>query len=508
MNFPCPTQNPCANDNPFANNSSEAPDPFLFHSLVFGQVTPPLGTDWGQATCVGTATSAASQTAADLAATVTADECVVNTWQTPGGPTTDPNPPVPPPVNTRGSGMPFKSYLNTPQSATVNCPDGTPFVYTVPAGLFFGLSQAAADAAALSYAQQQAPMHMVCLSNLVGQICAGVPFNGVITATGPSVGAFNDWELVGSLPPGLNFLTGPFNFSFNTITGTPTVPGMYSFMVTVTTPTKDMATKDYTLLVAGITNAGSIPNGTVGTAYSFQLLSAGVVNPIFSVESGALPAGLAMDIYGNITGTPTTGGTSNFTLGVTEAGTGLTCNVNAAIRVTSTDPCMGIPQNIIDCVWVPSNPPNACNSGTLVNGQSGDWTMTVNNSTCPIGTTANVLYVWTTQICNLGAPYLLTLTVPWDDSGTIGGNNPSLSGFEISLTINGVNSLIGSGDLFSNDPNPLVASLTLPGNQISTVQVNLHIFMAGPPNAFPNPTVNVKFSPSGGNLTVTPFNHP
>jgi len=74
----------------------------------------------------------------------------------------------------------------------------------------------------------------------------------------------------------------------------------------------------------------------VGTDYGFQPITAvGVTNPIFSLDGGALPDGLLLDPTGIIFGTPTAPGTFNFTLGVTEAGTGLTCEAAASITITA-----------------------------------------------------------------------------------------------------------------------------------------------------------------------------
>jgi Putative Ig domain len=70
-----------------------------------------------------------------------------------------------------------------------------------------------------------------------------------------------------------------------------------------------------------VTITGSIPAATVGTSYSLSLSSiitiAGGVGPYtWSIISGSLPPGLTMSTSGNITGTPTTQGTFNFTVQV------------------------------------------------------------------------------------------------------------------------------------------------------------------------------------------------
>ena len=65
----------------------------------------------------------------------------------------------------------------------------------------------------------------------------------------------------------------------------------------------------------------SLPNGTVNATYSATLAaSGGTLSYTWSIASGSLPAGLALNSNGAITGTPTTvGGPFNFTARVTDA---------------------------------------------------------------------------------------------------------------------------------------------------------------------------------------------
>ncbi len=64
----------------------------------------------------------------------------------------------------------------------------------------------------------------------------------------------------------------------------------------------------------------SLPNGTNGVAYS-QTLSVSGGQPPYSWtnSSGVLPPGLTLATNGVISGTPTTNGTFNFTVKVTDA---------------------------------------------------------------------------------------------------------------------------------------------------------------------------------------------
>lgn len=67
----------------------------------------------------------------------------------------------------------------------------------------------------------------------------------------------------------------------------------------------------------------TLPTPTVGTPYSVTLTGDGGVPPyIFSISSGSLPPGLVLtqinDTQATITGVPTTNGTFNFTVQITD----------------------------------------------------------------------------------------------------------------------------------------------------------------------------------------------
>jgi len=67
-------------------------------------------------------------------------------------------------------------------------------------------------------------------------------------------------------------------------------------------------------------NPATVPNGTVATAYSQTLTASGGVAPYsFAVTAGALPAGLTLSPGGVLSGTPTAGGSFNFTVTATDS---------------------------------------------------------------------------------------------------------------------------------------------------------------------------------------------
>jgi outer membrane protein OmpA-like peptidoglycan-associated protein len=48
-----------------------------------------------------------------------------------------------------------------------------------------------------------------------------------------------------------------------------------------------------------------VTDGTIGTAYTNQVVAQGFPDPVHTIVGGSLPSGLSMDAHGNITGTPT-----------------------------------------------------------------------------------------------------------------------------------------------------------------------------------------------------------
>jgi len=69
-------------------------------------------------------------------------------------------------------------------------------------------------------------------------------------------------------------------------------------------------------------NTISLASGTVGTVYSQTLTASGGTAPYtWTLSSGTLPAGLTLSTAGVISGTPTTIGTSSFTVTATDSST-------------------------------------------------------------------------------------------------------------------------------------------------------------------------------------------
>ncbi len=95
--------------------------------------------------------------------------------------------------------------------------------------------------------------------------------------------------------------------------------------------------------------AAALPVGAVGIPYSYAIPASGGTPPyVFMVASGTLPAGLKLSTKGVISGIPVVGGTSTFTLQVTDSEAvpaGATANLSLTIQgqlaVTSLSPPAG-----------------------------------------------------------------------------------------------------------------------------------------------------------------------
>ena len=470
-------------DTPFLNLSSEAPDASIFLGRAYTPFDPPLGKFFYSTGCIGFCFSSVSQADADLCAQRQNAICNASNWPTSGG----------------GGGSPVtrtnsQVFPNQRQVGLFTCPDGTQFTFTVNAGAFFGASTAQANAFARSYANNQAARTAICLSPLSpDRICANVTSSVTFFASN-IVGIVEFAVVAGTLPPGMSLISdgGPTG----TILGIPSAPGDYAFTIGVTDQSGGYAEHPYTISVIQITNSSPLPAATVGTAYSQQINVGGTPDGAFSytVSGGSLPAGLTLNATtGIISGTPTLAGTSNFTVQVQDSS--LTCSRNFSITTASAFNCLGNPSSVSAAVWTqgPSGAMPPCGVWTIVNGV-GTFTLTYNLTTCP----NNGMNINST-LCNPGAPYDITITMPWDDGGNVGAGVHIV---QLSVFINGNPPGVGgqdTKDLVTGPFTPFVVKGTIPTGAANTIQIQLAML------ATPSPEVVVF---SNGNLTITPLTPP
>lgn len=232
-------------------------------------------------------------------------------------------------------------YWNSPQSCTLNCPDGTPNVYTVRAGLFAGRNQASADAAALSYACRLASTTRFCVTSLDAHVCAGASGSFVIYALGG--GGTITWTPTGGALPG--GITANAVGRTLILTGTASTPGNFTFSYHVTDSTHAVD-KTFSISVIGITNDFNLDSTSQGSVYNVALLGDGGSAPYqFALVSGILPQGITLSLSGVLAGTVTESISTNypFTVAIKDD-TGLICTKPFNIFVGSgciiTDPAI------------------------------------------------------------------------------------------------------------------------------------------------------------------------
>ncbi|QOC26749.1 putative Ig domain-containing protein [Microbacterium hominis] len=145
----------------------------------------------------------------------------------------------------------------------------------------------------------------------------GTAYSATVTATSSVPVTYS--VASGSLPPGLTL-----DPATGVVAGTPTTDGVFTFAVTATnaigSDTHSYTVRIVPAAVPPTITTPSVPSGTVGTGYQTVVEATGDATITFAVAGGSLPPGLTLDpATGEITGTPTQGGTFTFTISATNA---------------------------------------------------------------------------------------------------------------------------------------------------------------------------------------------
>lgn len=355
MQRPCPISlTGCPGvDSPITNISAEAPDPLVFWGQIWNPYDPYRPPRLGNGLDVMTDCDdvfhdifsiydpivyAGSQLMANLHALAIQLGCP---WP--------PNPPG-------------QIFENDAQTATVYCPDGASFTYTVEAGTIvspelddvLGAAWLAwANAWAASYALEQASALRTCIVNIPTGgdqpdnppgdnpptphippsggllpnsvwMCSGEELNRTYQISGSSSTAFSITIVDGSIPPGTTFTQTEPRKAI--VSGFPDVPGEYEFKLRAVSIAAPLIVSEVwaAIFVFGITNADSIPSAEIGVPYSQTLVGAGGTSPYtFSLDVGSvLPNGLSLSTNGIISGTPTDIGDFSFFVVITDANGG------------------------------------------------------------------------------------------------------------------------------------------------------------------------------------------
>ncbi|KQY75373.1 hypothetical protein ASD25_12625 [Brevundimonas sp. Root1423] len=164
---------------------------------------------------------------------------------------------------------------------------------------------------------------VIALSPTLANGTIGTAYTPTVAASG-GTGAYSYAVTAGALPTGVTLAA---NGSFS---GTPTGAGTFNFTVTAADATAGpgapyTGSQAYSVTIGAptITLSPSLTGATVGVAYNAAITSSGgTAGYAYTITAGSLPAGLSLSATGTITGTPTAGGTFNFTATATDSSTG------------------------------------------------------------------------------------------------------------------------------------------------------------------------------------------
>ena len=143
----------------------------------------------------------------------------------------------------------------------------------------------------------------------LGAIIQGIVYSDGVSATGTATITYSVYS--GSLPSGLSL-----NSSTGAITGTTGSTGSYSFTIRATN-SWGYIEKVFsgTIYTAPAWTDSTIANMIYGQAYSDTVAASGYPAVTYSISTGALPSGIALNSStGAITGTSTTAGSYSFTV--------------------------------------------------------------------------------------------------------------------------------------------------------------------------------------------------
>ncbi len=266
----------------------------------------------------------------------------------------------------------FANGTSTSTSTTVTgLTNGTDYTFEVYAVNSSGTGPASAPSAGVT------PEGPSITSGALGGGEVGVAYSADPTVSGGS--GPDAWTVTnGTLPAGLTIAA-----STGAVTGTPVVTGTSAFDLVVTDSVGGTATQAESVAITTVPaiTSPAAGAGEVGVAYDAVPTTSGGTGPdTWSISSGTLPAGLTLDTTtGEVSGTPTSDGTSTFDLVVTDS-LGQSASQSETVTV-ATDPA------ITSSAFGAGEVGVAYDAVPTTSGGTGPATWSVANGTLPAGLT-------------------------------------------------------------------------------------------------------------------------
>ncbi len=149
----------------------------------------------------------------------------------------------------------------------------------------------------------------------------------------------------GTLPTGLSLASN------GVISGTASTPGSSTFTIRVVDDDAVAYDESFTIVInaaLNITTTSPLTQGVRLSSYSNSIIATGGVSPrAFSIFSGSFPSGLTMNSAGVVSGTPSTAGTSSFTVRVQDTlgyhfDKSFSLTIGAVLSITTASPLSGV----------------------------------------------------------------------------------------------------------------------------------------------------------------------
>lgn len=184
-------------------------------------------------------------------------------------------------------------------NASTGALNGTPTATGTFSGVFAATNSQGTATQAFSFTVNSVPVFSS--PALSATLVTGTPYSTTLTASGTPAATFSVQS--GSLPPGLSL-----NASAGALSGTPTSGGMFAGVFAATN-SQGSATQAFSVNVESppaFTSPALSTTLLTGAPFSATLIASGNPAATFSVQSGTLPAGIALNAStGVLSGTPT-----------------------------------------------------------------------------------------------------------------------------------------------------------------------------------------------------------